>query len=121
MSGEVINRYANRVGAIVELHTARFTTKWTYQGPPMAAATPYEVDGYNWRCLGCKRYGRQDETYYDPGFRDRREAEDDAQKHARDVCTALPPEPERELPLEQEEGPRRGLSSWIAGFLPRGN
>ncbi|MEW1842652.1 hypothetical protein AB0392_32310 [Nonomuraea angiospora] len=116
MSGEVITRYANRAGAVVELHTTRFMTKWTLSGPPYAANTPYEVDGFNWRCLGCKRYGRQGETYYDPGFQDRREAEDDAQAHARDVCTALPPEPEPESPQEQVR--RRLQATWAAHLLP---
>jgi hypothetical protein len=103
VSGEVITRYANRADAIVELHTARFMTTWTRQGPPMAASTPYEVDGYNWRCLGCKRYGRQYDTYNDPGFRELREAEDATQIHA-DECSAMPP--------------RRRLSEWVAGLLP---
>ncbi|MCF6467437.1 hypothetical protein FAF44_03280 [Nonomuraea sp. MG754425] len=114
MSGEVITRYANRAGAVVELHTARFMTTWTRSGPPYAANKPYEVDGYNWRCLGCKRYGRQGETYYDPGFVDRRKAENDAQGHA-DDCSALPPEPEP--PQKQEEQRRRGLTAWVTSLV----
>jgi hypothetical protein len=114
VNGEVITRYANRAGAVVELHTARFTTHWTNAGPPYGANTPYEVDGYNWRCLGCKRYGRQNETYYDPGFQKLEEAQDGAQGHAND-CSALPPE------QEKEEERRRGLSAWVSDLLPRGN
>lgn len=78
----VLARALNLVGAPVDVHGHRFITVWSHTGPPHAAAQPYEVNGFNWRCLGCGSYGRQGDTYNDPGYRDRREAQADAQAHA---------------------------------------
>lgn len=89
LSDDVVARFENISGALVELHTARFLTNWTYAGPPNAADLPYEVDGWNWRCLGCHEYGREGETYYDPGFRKLSEARSEAQEHA-ERCRAVP-------------------------------
>jgi hypothetical protein len=89
---EVIARFVNLGGAVVELHTARFMTHWTYAGPPHAAVQDYEVDGWNWRCLGCAAYGRESDTYKDPGFRKLAEARSEAQQHAA-MCRAIPDTP----------------------------
>ncbi|MFC3981412.1 hypothetical protein [Streptosporangium jomthongense] len=78
----VLARALNLVGAPVDLHGHRFITTWTSAGPPHAADRPCEVNGFNWRCLGCGSYGRQGDTYNDPGYRDRRDAQADAQAHA---------------------------------------
>lgn len=86
---DVIARFVNHGGALVDLHRARFTTRWRPSGPPYAAHRPYEVDGFNWRCLGCAAYGREGETYYDPGFRAMDEARAGAQEHAEN-CRAIP-------------------------------
>ncbi|MFG1619533.1 hypothetical protein ACGFI3_42845 [Nonomuraea wenchangensis] len=85
----VVARFVNVGGALVELHTARFLTHWTYSGPPNGADKPYEVNGWNWRCRGCAAFGREGETYYDPGFRKLGEARDEAQRHA-EQCRAIP-------------------------------
>jgi hypothetical protein len=85
----VIARFVNHGGALVDLHHKRFTTRWRPEGPPFAAHKPYKVDGYNWRCLGCTAYGREGDTYNDPGYRDMNEARAKAQEHA-DLCRALP-------------------------------
>lgn len=86
----VIARYRTAGGATVALHPTRFTTKWDYRGAPYAATTPYEVGGWNWRCLGCGEYGREGDSYNDPGFCELREARADAQVHAEKRC-AMPP------------------------------
>ncbi|WP_068922227.1 hypothetical protein [Planobispora rosea] len=78
----VIIRYLNVGGATVDLHRKRYTTQWSYRGAPYAADTPYEVEGYNWRCLGCDAYGREGDTYNDPGYRDLSKTRDAAQEHA---------------------------------------
>lgn len=88
-SESIVASFRNAASALVELHTARFMTHWTYSGPPYAADSPYEVGGWNWRCLGCKAYGREGETYYDPGFRNLPEARSGAQAHAVE-CRAVP-------------------------------
>lgn len=84
----VIARFVNVGGAVVELHTTRFMTHWL-SGPPYACDEPYAVDGWNWRCLGCAAFGREGETYCDPGFRMLSEARAGAQMHAA-MCRALP-------------------------------
>jgi hypothetical protein len=94
---DVVIRLLGLGGAIVELHRTRFTTTWSSSGPPCAAHTPYEVDGFNWRCLGCDAYGREGDTYNDPGYRDFGKARNAAQEHAAQ-CRAMPkdtPRPRR--------------------------
>ena len=88
---DVIAWFTTLGGATVELHTARFTTTFDYRGAPYAADRPYQIDGYNWRCLGCAAYGREDESYDDPGFRRKNEARDDASKHAGECRSATAP------------------------------
>ncbi|GAA0969627.1 hypothetical protein GCM10009555_017100 [Acrocarpospora macrocephala] len=88
---DVLIRFVNVGGAAVDLHSLRFATKWDYRGAPYAATTPYEMDGFNWRCLGCKEYGREGDTYNDPGYGDLREAREAAQQHA-ERCRATPQE-----------------------------
>ena len=85
----IISRFETLGRATVELHTKRFTTTFSHRGAPYAADTPYEVDGWNWRCLGCAAYGREGDTYHDPGFRDLRQARADANGHAGD-CRSKP-------------------------------
>lgn len=87
-SEKVIASFRNVAGAMVDLHTARFETRFTYSGPPYAADEPYKVDGWNWRCLGCAKFGREGDTYNDPGFRQLQEARSEAQAHAT-VCRAV--------------------------------
>lgn len=89
----VIARFVNLGAALVELHTARFLTKWTAAGPPWHAARPYEVDGWNWWCTGCGEYGRDDESYDDPAFRKLADARSGAQEHS-EKCRAVPPRAE---------------------------
>jgi len=86
---DVITRYLTVGEAVVDLHTKRFTTQWDYRGAPYAATTPYEVNGFNWRCLGCGTYGREGDTYNDPGYRDLSKARGAAQEHA-EKCRAIP-------------------------------
>jgi hypothetical protein len=115
MAGDVITRFISVGEAIVELHSVRFTTHWTYSGPPFAADKPYVIDGFNWRCLGCGEYGREDETYDDPAYREATEARTEAQAHAA-ACRALPvPEPQP----EPQPGSKRLRARWPArlGFL----
>lgn len=88
---DVIARFATLGGAPVELHTARFTTQFTHRGAPYGADKPYEIDGYNWRCLGCAAYGREGDTYHDSGFRELGQARADANKHAGECHSALAP------------------------------
>lgn len=85
----VLMRFRTRGGATIELHPARFTAKFDYRGAPWAVREPYEVKGFNWRCLGCSAYGREDDTFHEDGFRQRREARDDANGHA-NVCWSMP-------------------------------
>lgn len=91
---DVIARFATLGGAPVELHTMRFTTTFDYRGAPFAANGPYEVDGYNWRCRGCAAYGREGDSYNDPGFRHLSEARTEANAHAGE-CRSLPSRPSR--------------------------
>ncbi|SEU46726.1 hypothetical protein [Nonomuraea wenchangensis] len=112
MSGEVITRYANRAGAVVELHHQRFTTKTDYRGY-YHDETSFELSGFNWRCLGCGVTGCSD-IYKDRAYRDLDKARAGGQEHA-DACSALPPEE------EQEEQRRRGLSAWVSGLLGGGS
>lgn len=110
MNGEVITRYANRAGAVVELHHQRFTTKTDSRGY-YHQETSFEVDGFNWRCMGCGVAGGLG-VFKDDPYRDLGKARAGAQGHA-DDCSALPP--------EREEQRRRGLSAWVAGLLPGGS
>ncbi|MFF0862328.1 hypothetical protein ACFYUV_11290 [Nonomuraea sp. NPDC003560] len=87
-AGDVVAGFVNLGGAIVELHTARFMTQWL-SGPPYACDEPYAVDGWNWRCRGCAAYGREGDSYNDPGFRKLAEARGEAQAHA-EKCRAVP-------------------------------
>ncbi|MFI0425101.1 hypothetical protein [Spongiactinospora sp. 9N601] len=103
---DVITRFLNLGGSVTELHRTRFTTRWTYSGPPYAAASPYEINGYTWRCLGCAAYGREGDDYNDPGWRKLHEARQDAQDHAA-YCRAMP----RPVPSP----PRRRLIGWRGG------
>lgn len=86
---DVVVRYLTVGGATVDLHRKRFTTTFSHRGAPYAADKPYEVDGFNWRCLGCGVYGREGDSYHDPGYRSLPEARDVAQGHA-EKCRAIP-------------------------------
>jgi hypothetical protein len=86
---DVVIRFLTLGGAPVELHTARFTTRFDYRGAPYATPQPYEVDGFNWRCTGCTAYGREGDTYNDPGYRKLGEARSAANEHA-ETCRAMP-------------------------------
>ena len=88
-SENVIARFANAAGALVELHPARFMTNYDYRGKPYGADEPYEISGYNWRCLGCAEYGFEGERYDDAGYRTLKDARADAQTHAA-RCRAVP-------------------------------
>ncbi|MFB8182600.1 hypothetical protein ACFC8N_42755 [Streptomyces sp. NPDC055966] len=85
----VLMRFITQGGATVELHPTRFTAKFDYRGAPYAVSEPYKVDGFNWRCTGCAAFGREDETYYELGFRTRGEARDEANEHAT-ACRSMP-------------------------------
>ena len=83
-----IARFLTQGGAIVRMYPTRFTTRWA-GGPPFAAAKPYEVSGFQWKCDGCGAYGREGDTYKDPNYRDQTEARTEANEHA-DTCRAMP-------------------------------
>ncbi|MCO6011470.1 hypothetical protein NE236_41625 [Actinoallomurus purpureus] len=80
-----------RPDAVVELRSKRFKTRWhPAKGRPDAVVEPYEVDGFAWECLGCDASGRDSRSYagdYLP--RERDEARDDANDHA-SACRAMP-------------------------------
>ncbi|MFJ7238235.1 hypothetical protein ACIQWB_14030 [Streptomyces olivaceus] len=84
----VLSRFLTVGGSTVDLRQTRFITRWN-GCPPFAAAEPYEIDGFQWTCVGCGAYGREGDTYHDPNFRKSKEARDDAQAHA-EKCRALP-------------------------------
>lgn len=84
----VLMRFLTQGGATVSVYATRFTTRWA-GGPPFAAATPYEVSGFQWECAGCDAYGREGDTYHDPNYRDKAEARSEANAHA-DQCRSLP-------------------------------
>lgn len=86
---DVIARFATLGGALVELHSVRYTTRYDSRGNPYLAREPYEIDGYNWRCLGCAEYGFEGERYDDTAFRHLKEARAGAQEHA-EMCRAVP-------------------------------
>lgn len=86
---DVLATFTTLGGAAVELHPMTFTTRFDYRGAPWAASTPYEVDGYNWRCRGCAAYGREGDSYNDPGFRCLDEARTEANAHAGECRSAL--------------------------------
>ncbi|WP_327135920.1 hypothetical protein OG311_38120 (plasmid) [Streptomyces sp. NBC_01343] len=83
--------------AVVEVHTHRFTTRYTCQGRPYAdPANPREVEGFRWKCGGCGATGETDGSSgprfdygrYLPEERDQVRA--DANAHAT-VCRAMAP------------------------------
>ncbi|MFI0915293.1 hypothetical protein [Streptomyces abikoensis] len=79
---KAIMRFLTQGGAPVDLRPARFTTRFDYRGAPYAADKPYEIDGFNWHCTGCTSYGREGDTYNDPGYRSLEEARTKANAHA---------------------------------------
>jgi hypothetical protein len=85
----LVARFVNVGGAMVDLHRQRFTTTFDYRGAPYAADKPYQINGYNWTCGGCGAYGREGDTYHDPGFRSEQDARKDANDHA-SACRATP-------------------------------
>ncbi|WP_187368119.1 hypothetical protein [Nonomuraea terrae] len=85
----LVARFVTLGGAMVDLDRQRFTTTFDHRGAPYGASKPYEIDGYNWRCHGCGSYGREGDTYHDPGFRREQEAREDANDHA-GMCRAVP-------------------------------
>jgi hypothetical protein len=85
----IIARFENVAGALVELHPMRYTTRYDSRGNPYLAREPYEIDGFNWRCLGCAEYGFEGERYDDAGYRHLKDARTDAQTHAA-RCRAVP-------------------------------
>lgn len=85
----VLMRFLTQGGATVEVHPKEFTARFDYRGAPYAVETPYKVDGFNWRCAGCAGFGRENETYYELGFRRIGEARDEANQHAKD-CQSMP-------------------------------
>ncbi|WP_433382660.1 hypothetical protein [Streptosporangium sp. CA-115845] len=104
----VITRYLTVGGATVDLHSHRFTAKWSYRGAPYAASPDqrYEVGGFNWRCLGCDAYGREGDTYNEPGYRALDEARESAQEHA-ERCRAISRPELTEVIASTQDRPRR--------------
>jgi len=80
--GEPVAWFHTRGGAPVLLYHHRFVTRFDYRGAPYAAEMPYEVDGFQWRCLGCGTYGHEGDTYRDDGYRRLVEAREAANEHA---------------------------------------
>lgn len=72
----------NRANAPVEVHKFAFD-KWTIIDGEREFV---RVDGFNWRCLGCRERGKERGLPAVKGFHELREAKDDAQKHA-DGCS----------------------------------
>ena len=87
-ANDVLMRFLTQGGATVELYSTRFVTRWR-GGPPFAAATPYEINGFQWKCAGCGAYGREGETYDDPNYRTEKEAREAANGHA-GACWSMP-------------------------------
>lgn len=85
---DVLMRFLTHGGAEVELRPAGYISRWAASGPPHAA-DPHRVEGFNWRCQGCRSYGREGDTYNDPGYLERREAREEANSHAAN-CWAMP-------------------------------
>lgn len=81
-------RFLTQGGAVVEVYPTRFVTRWA-GGPPFAAAEPYEIGGFQWKCAGCGAYGREGETYKDRCYRELAEARTEANEHAA-TCRAMP-------------------------------
>lgn len=79
-------------GAVVEVYRLTFPAKFSHKGAPYALEGPgFDINGHNWRCLGCGKKGREEnEFYHESGFRKLDEARDGAQKHAKKECTAIP-------------------------------
>jgi hypothetical protein len=84
-------QFATQGGAIVELRSKRFETRWhPWRGRPGVVDTPYEVDGFVWECLGCDAIGRDPGSYEGDYLPSEREvARDEANAHA-EKCRALP-------------------------------
>jgi hypothetical protein len=91
-NSNVVTRFLTHGGATVELRAKRFATRThPVKGRPDVLDEPYQVDGYDWDCLGCGA-GSQDRSYWDEqGYlpKEQREARDDANDHA-SVCRATP-------------------------------
>ncbi|MGW2861914.1 hypothetical protein [Streptomyces sp. NPDC001205] len=86
-------RFLTQGGAVVELRSHRFRTRYTAQGRPFVSDKYREVNGFTWKCLGCDRRGSggrgpfsEGEPYL-PG--EDGQARDDANKHAA-ACRAMP-------------------------------
>lgn len=87
----ILMRFLTIGGAVVELRSKRFMTRWhPLRGRPEAVDQAYEVDGLAWECLGCDAHGRDPYSYkgdYLPSERD--EARAEANDHA-NICRAMP-------------------------------
>ncbi|MFD7661046.1 hypothetical protein [Streptomyces sp. NPDC059788] len=88
----VVMRFRTQGGAHVDVHTLRFAARFDHRGAPYAANEPYEIDGFGWRCLGCLSVAREGDTYYERGYRERREARDRANEHAAGCHSVRRPE-----------------------------
>ncbi|MEV7782756.1 hypothetical protein [Kitasatospora sp. NPDC088351] len=85
---DVVARFTTVGASAVDLHTHRFTTRYTPQGRPYVGDAR-EVDGYLWQCHGCAVTGSYGH-YRDPYLPDEREqAHQDANDHAA-TCRAMP-------------------------------
>lgn len=88
----VLMQFRTQGGAVVELRAHRFRTNYTWKGRPYVGDEYYDVDGYNWRCLGCDKQGnaRAYSTLSEPYLpMEDDKARDDANKHAA-TCRAMP-------------------------------
>lgn len=89
---DIVMRFLTQGGAVVEVRTCRFRTRYTVKGRPYISDEYREVNGSNWRCLGCGKqgdaagYSYQAEPYL-PDEADK--ARDDANGHAAG-CRAMP-------------------------------
>jgi hypothetical protein len=85
-------RFLTAGGATVELRTKRFSTRThPAKGRPYVVDEPYQVDGYDWDCLGCGA-GSRDRSFWDEqGYLpdQQSQARDDANDHA-SACRAMP-------------------------------
>jgi hypothetical protein len=83
-----VARFLTLGGAVVDLTTKRFVTRFADQGRPYASE-PREVAGYAWLCQGCgdDGYDQHGDTGYLP--EEQHKARTDANAHA-STCRAMP-------------------------------
>ncbi|MFF4777655.1 hypothetical protein ACFY05_32990 [Microtetraspora fusca] len=85
----VVARCITAGATTVDVYETTFKTGYDAHGKWLGGERR-EVDGFNWRCLGCNEVGKADESYYiGKGYRDQREAKNEAQTHA-NGCSFLP-------------------------------